>query len=40
MNMLTDKYDQEEEDGVTTTEGGVTFSSTIPPEMTTVPNLN
>ena len=40
MNMLTDKYDQEEEDGVTTTEGGVTFSSTIPPEMTTAPNLN
>ena len=40
MNMLTDKYDQEEEDGVTTTEGGVTFSSTIPPEMTAAPNLN
>ena len=40
MNMLTDKYDQEDEDGVTTTEGGVTFSSAIPSEVTTAPNLN
>ena len=39
MNLLTDKHDQEDEDGVTTTEDA-SFSSTIPPELTQAPNSN
>ena len=40
MNLLTDKYDQEDEDGVTTTTEDVSFSSTIAPELTQAPNSN
>ena len=40
MNLLTDKSDQDDENGVTTTTEDVSFPSTIPPELTQAPNSN
>ena len=38
INLLTDKSDQDDENGVTTTTEDVSF--TIPPELTQAPNSN